>query len=57
MTVLRFVLLGLQVKLLSSDTQTFEVDAEVAKQSVTIQNTIEGVGAALGREQWPGSRA
>ena len=31
-----------QVKLLSSDSQTFEVDAEVAKQSVTLQNTIDG---------------
>lgn len=30
------------MKLLSSDAQTFEVDLEVAKQSVTLQNTIEG---------------
>lgn len=38
-----------QVKLLSSDTQTFEVDTEVARQSVTIQNTIEGAwGPARG---------
>ena len=32
----------LQVKLLSSDSQSFEVDIEVAKQSQTLRDTIEG---------------
>jgi len=30
------------VKLLSSDQQMFEVELEVAKKSITLQNTIEG---------------
>ena len=35
----------LQVKLLSSDSQSFEVDIEVAKQSQTLRDTIEGEAA------------
>ncbi|KAL4440435.1 hypothetical protein ABPG75_003436 [Micractinium tetrahymenae] len=34
-----------KIKLLSSDTQVFEVEPEVAKMSVTIQNTIEEIGS------------
>jgi hypothetical protein len=33
---------GAQVKLTSSDAQMFEVDEEVANESVTIKNMIEG---------------
>ncbi|KAL4431767.1 hypothetical protein ABPG77_002983 [Micractinium sp. CCAP 211/92] len=34
-----------KVKLLSSDAQTFEVEPDVAKMSITIQNTIEEIGS------------
>lgn len=40
----------MQVKLLSSDSQSFEVDIEVAKQSQTLRDTIEGEGRAGRRE-------
>jgi hypothetical protein len=32
----------LQIKLQSSDSQIFEVDEEVANESVTVKNMIEG---------------
>lgn len=40
-------LLLLQVKLTSSDHQMFEVDEEVANQSHTVKNMIEGETAAV----------
>lgn len=43
----------LQVQLLSSDGETFEVARAVVKQSVTIENTIEGGGLPGGGS--PGS--
>jgi hypothetical protein len=36
------ILDAVQVKLTSSDNQMFEVDEEVANQSQTVQNMIEG---------------
>lgn len=40
--------LTMQVQLLSSDGETFDVPRDVAKQSVTIENTIEGAGVRTG---------
>lgn len=37
---------GLQVKLTSSDNQMFEVDEEIANESQTVKNMIEGEGTA-----------
>ena len=40
--VAEVVHIALQVKLQSSDSQLFEVDEEVATESLTIKNMIEG---------------